>query len=139
VQPNPGFVLNPQRKSNPFALDAGSDWVPKQELNKNRRTGQSAELERKPVLPPRRETLNEFPAKSVQPKMVNDKSPPVVPRKPLSLSSQTKSRTFPIDEQTGHTSWQSSSLTHKTTAGGSTDLLGDAAGEQIEWKPLVPQ
>lgn len=90
------------------------------------------------MLPPRRETLNEFPAGSispglVQPKMVNEKSPPVVPRKPLSLSSQTKSRTFPMDNQTGH------ALSNETATGGSTDLLGDAASEQIEWKPLVPQ
>jgi hypothetical protein len=91
------------------------------------------------MLPPRRETLNEFPAGSispgsVQPKVVNEKSPPVVPRKPLSLSSQTKSRTFPIENQTGH-----ALSNERTASGGSTDLLGDVASEQIEWKPLIPQ
>ncbi|OGE54052.1 hypothetical protein PENARI_c006G02834 [Penicillium arizonense] len=138
VQPGPGFVINPQRKSNPFASDFGSDWAPSPELGENRKSRQSAQFERKPVLPPRRETLNEFPAGSispgsVQPKVVNEKSPPVVPRKPLSLSSQTTSRTFPIDNQTGH------ALSNETATGGSVDLLGDAASEQIEWKPLIPQ
>ncbi|CAG7918182.1 unnamed protein product [Penicillium olsonii] len=112
--PREGLVANPQRKSNPFSPD--TDWVA------------PAQIPRKPMLPPRHGTTGS-PTISTSPQSVGSgRLAPVVPRKPLSLSSQAKSQTMPISgEQTAQPIAASAS---------SPDLLGSSS-EPIGWKPLL--
>lgn len=69
------------------------------------------------------------------------KSPPAIPRKPISLKSQNK-----VFQQAGGSSPSPSPSTLARTNSASTsmstmDLLGDSTSEheQIGWKPLLPQ
>ncbi|KAF7713340.1 Uncharacterized protein PECH_001493 [Penicillium ucsense] len=187
--PKPGFVPNPLRKSNPFSADTEPDWIPKTQLQEKRAKA-PALPERKPAPPPRRRTAgpsrdNDLSTStsrstsssspvSLSPRLEKlrlDKSPPAVPRKPISLSSQVtgprfaspasspafasaglaRSSTLPRD-------FESRSVGRTAGGGGggggeeekkrgsqlsdakrSDDLLGDAAGDSIGWKPLLPQ
>lgn len=142
--PREGFVANTQRKSNPFSLDAEPDWVPSSGVVG---TASDSQVDRKPVPPPRQRTLNESGSKEPSsPNWSVSKSPPAVPRKPLSLSSQPS---FPVSRsgsgQAEYTPPQSRSepirLRRPTgeASAGATDLLRDTTGEQLEWKPLLPQ
>ena len=85
------------------------------------------------MLPPRRDTF-EPPRVSSSPREVGTgKIRPAVPRKPLSLSSQAKSAAVSPGQPTP--------LQDSPGSGGidmgSTDLLGDSASDQIEWKSLL--
>lgn len=87
------------------------------------------------MLPPRRDTF-ESPTRSLSPQAVETgKVRPAVPRKPLALSSQAKIGT--VSPSGRHTSRQDSPGIDVSAGMGSTDLLGDSASEQIEWKPLL--
>jgi hypothetical protein len=79
---------------------------------------------------------------------VVEKSPPAVPRKPVSLSSQATAGRIPSgsSSQERSASLQGSPSLRQTADGGrgvssaeTGDLLGDASGEPIGWKPLLPQ
>lgn len=130
--PKQGYIPNPQRKSNPFSADV--DWVRGPGPVKNRNTDPVQDTRKKPMLPPRRDTF-ESPTGPLAPQAVETgKIRPTVPRKPLSLSSQAKIGTVSPGQ---HTSWQDRPGSGVTTSLGSTDLLGDSASEQIEWKPLL--
>ncbi|KAJ5971139.1 uncharacterized protein N7479_001057 [Penicillium vulpinum] len=131
--PKQRYIPNPQRKSNPFSADV--DWVPRPDSIENKNTDPLEVTRKKPMLPPRRDTL-ESPTGSSSPRAVEiGKTPPAVPRKPLSLSSQTKIGTISPSGQ--HTSRQNSPGSGVTPSTRSTDLLGDSASEKIEWKPLL--
>ncbi|KAJ5328982.1 hypothetical protein N7452_009372 [Penicillium brevicompactum] len=110
--PQEGLVANPQRKSNPFSPDV--DWVA------------PAQIQRKPVLPPRRDTL-ESPSSRSRQSVESVRLAPAVPRKPLSLSS--KSHTMPVSNQERQSVAGAASTS-------SPDLL-DSSSEQIGWKPLL--
>ncbi|KAJ5348153.1 uncharacterized protein N7506_001406 [Penicillium brevicompactum] len=110
--PQEGLVANPQRKSNPFSPDV--DWVA------------PAQIQRKPVLPPRRDTL-ESPSSTSRQSVESVRLAPAVPRKPLSLSS--KSHTMPVSNQERQSVAGAASTS-------SPDLL-DSSSEQIGWKPLL--
>ena len=144
--PKEGFIPNPQRKSNPFSRDDEPDWVPSSRITRN---GLDARADRKPLPPPRRGTsgaARESVQSPVGEKPVAGKSPPAVPRKPLSLSSQAAvsrvastgsgpSRSASLRDSPGGESGQGFG-----GPGGQTgDLLGDASGDTIGWKPLLPQ
>ncbi|CDM32457.1 Inositol-1,4,5-trisphosphate 5-phosphatase 1 [Penicillium roqueforti FM164] len=131
--PKQGYIPNPQRKSNPFSADV--DWVPSLGSLKNRNTDPVQDTREKPMLPPRRDTF-ESPTGSLSPHAVEKaKVRPAVPRKPLSLSSQTK--VGAVSPSSQHTSSQDSPGSGVTADTGSTDLLSDSASEQIGWKPLL--
>lgn len=144
--PKEGFIPNPQRKSNPFSMDDEPDWVPSPRITQN---GPEARADRKPLPPPRRGTSGAARESVQSPgaeKSVVGKSPPAVPRKPLSLSSQAAvSRVA----STGSGPSQSASLRDSSGVGNGQgfggpsdhtgDLLGDASGEAVGWKPLLPQ
>lgn len=145
--PKEGFIPNSQRKSNPFSMDNEPDWVPGSRIRQN---GLEPRADRKPLPPPRRGTSNAA-RESVQSPPVGDKpvagkSPPAVPRKPLSLSSQAAvSRVA----STGSSPSPSASLRDSPGVGSEQgfggpssqtgDLLDDASGDPISWKPLLPQ
>lgn len=151
--PKDGFVPNPQRKSNPFSMDDEPEWIPNSRVTEK---GPETRVDRKPLPPPRRGTSggskdkDGMQAPGVD-KSVAGKSPPAVPRKPLSLSSQAAvSRvSSAASGQTRSASQQDSSGqcpapdAVRGLPGGSSaqtgDLLGDASGETIGWKPLLPQ
>lgn len=142
--PKEGLVANVQRKSNPFAPDSEPDWIP----NPNA-TGKApdAVAGREPVPPPppppRQRTFDDAEPMNSDANTNLRNSPPAVPRKPLSLSSQTSLRGPILRSSTmqQNASAQIGSLSGQTgkVRRASTDLLGDVAGEQIEWKPLLPQ
>lgn len=139
--PQKGLVANMQRKSNPFSSDVKPDWVPP--------TGDPSIVRddkpmRKPALPPRTGTQDQFGDSSPtvqttpgqkQPNRIPEKSPPAVPRKPMSLSSPSEHRSS--SQFAGERSSARPS-TAKATAS-PVDLLGGTGSEQIEWKPLLPQ
>ncbi|KAJ5831047.1 uncharacterized protein N7525_009300 [Penicillium rubens] len=129
--PKQGYIPNPERKSNPFSADV--DWVPSPGSIKNRNTDPVQDMRKKPMLPPRRDTF-ESPTGSSSPREVGTgKIRPAVPRKPLSLSSQAKTAAVSPGQPTP--------LQDSPGSGGidmgSTDLLGDSASDQIEWKSLL--
>lgn len=134
--PSERHVANVKRKSNPFALDDEPDWVP------SRGSGTDAVSDQKPPPPPppppRQRTIDESAA------TIMDHGPPAVPRKPLSLSSQTShggpSPRLPTTQQQSASS-RNSSLSSQTAQASTAfaDLLGDTTGEQIGWKPLLPE
>ncbi|EPS31303.1 hypothetical protein PDE_06258 [Penicillium oxalicum 114-2] len=161
--PKAGYVPNPLRKSNPFSMDSEPDWVPKARV-----PTKTPDLpERKPVPPPRRRTaglsretsVSSVSMSSRMERLTLEKTPPAVPRKPISLSSQAtggrftspsasglaRSSTLPRDFGSANTARSAaaggnavpgSQLSHVQRSG---DLLGDASGDTIEWKPLLPQ
>ena len=133
--PREGFVPNPERKSNPFAADTEPDWVPSSGLT---RSTTSTSVERKPVPPPRHGTFDGVVSlEPSQKKQVPGKSPPAVPRKPISLSSQPSPGTpAQSSSQSVRSNASRPSAKSSSTA---VDLLGDDDDEQIMWKPLVPQ
>lgn len=146
--PKAGLVPNPQRKSNPFSTDDEPDWIPS-----SRGTDQGPEfrVERRPLPPPRRGTSGRS-KDNMQPlggdAPVVEKSPPAVPRKPVSLSSQATAGRIPsgTSSQARSATLQDSPSFSQSPDGGSGvssagtgDLLGDASGETIGWKPLLPQ
>ncbi|KAJ5919019.1 hypothetical protein N7466_009962 [Penicillium verhagenii] len=136
--PGEGLVANFQRRSNPFSIDSEPDWVPTSGLTRK------STIDRKPAPapPPRRgRTLNE---QSSTTPIDADKVRPVVPRKPISLASQSSLHTPRSDEQSHAISSpvnsdQSRLFPAKTGGISSPDLLGDPTDEKIEWKPLLPQ
>jgi hypothetical protein len=89
---------------------------------------------KKPMLPPRRDTSESFTGSSLPQADGTRKVRPAVPRKPLSLSSQGK--VGAVSPSSQHISRQDSPGNGVTADTGSTDLLSDSGGEQIEWKPL---
>ncbi|KAJ5122846.1 hypothetical protein N7448_003980 [Penicillium atrosanguineum] len=121
------FVPNPERKSNPFSLDNQPDWVPNSNLMGKETDSRK---DRKPVLPPRQKTFDRSES-TASASSTMSKSPPVVPRKPLALTSRGMSQS-PVSGSSQDTWAVSQSYTR------ATDLLGDDAEEQIEWKPLLP-
>lgn len=135
VQPTKeGFVPNTERKSNPFSMDSEPDWIPISGLT---RSSARNSVDRKPVPPPRHGTFDGVV--SVEPGAAVGKSPPAVPRKPLSLSSQTAPSTPLSASRQSISTGQSGSRPPGPGNSGAVDLLGDADSETIEWKPLVPQ
>lgn len=141
--PREGLVANVQRKSNPFASDPEPDWVPSPSATEK---APDAAAGRKPVPPPpppRQRTFDGADSMNSNANMNLRNSPPAVPRKPLSLSSQTSSRGPFLRSSTmqQNSSAQIGSLSSPTGTArrASADLLGDVTGEQIEWKPLLPQ
>ncbi|KAJ5085615.1 hypothetical protein N7532_010386 [Penicillium argentinense] len=141
--PREGLVANVQRNSNPFSSDAEPDWVASS-VSK----GKSSRMDRKPA-PPKQRTFGEGSPAERQPGgnggSTVPRSPPAIPRKPISLSSQSMHRAPVADSQTdvARDTPLQGSLSLSSSVGvnyGSTpDLLGDAASAQIEWKPLLPQ
>ncbi|KAJ5626046.1 hypothetical protein N7510_002355 [Penicillium lagena] len=135
--PRSGLVANVQRKSNPFSSDVKPDWVPSTGDPGITRDG-------KPALPPRTgsqdrlgdssPTVQTLPGQK-QPNRIPEKSPPAIPRKPLSLSSPSERRS---PSQFAGKSSSSGPTTANATAS-PADLLDGAGAEQIEWKPLLPQ
>ncbi|KAJ5899822.1 hypothetical protein N7495_004566 [Penicillium taxi] len=128
--PEEGFVANMQRKSNPFSPDTEPDWVSSSELMTTRIS------DKKPLPPPRRETMDS--SDSLSQKLRIEKSPPVVPRKPIALSSR-RSLQSPVngcDDIEYKKPLSSSTQSSKMPV--SADLLGDA-NEEIGWKPLLSQ
>lgn len=85
------------------------------------------------MLPPRRDTFESPTGSSSSREFGTEKIRPAVPRKPLSLSSQAKTATV----SPGQPTRLQNSPGNGGTGMGSTDLLGDSANEQIEWKPLL--
>lgn len=143
--PREGLVANVQRRSNPFVSDAGPDWVPNHTATET--VAPDATTGRKPVPqpppPPRQRNIDEadFMVPGAGADLRN--SPPAVPRKPLSLSSQRSRR----DSVRRSSTMQLNASEHVNSPSSPTekvrkaptDLLGDATGEQIEWRPLLPQ
>ncbi|KAJ5218285.1 uncharacterized protein N7498_000384 [Penicillium cinerascens] len=124
------FIANPKRKSNPFSMDTEPDWVPNSSLMGKQA---DARTDRKPVPPPRQQAFDG--SESTGPRSGSStmsKSPPAVPRKPLSLSSQGGVRSPVSGSDQGVWAAPQSNT-------GAPDLLGDDADEQIEWRPLLPQ
>jgi hypothetical protein len=146
--PKAGLVPNPQRKSNPFSMDDEPDWIPSP---RGTDQGPEARVDRKPLPPPRRGTSGRSIDSLQSPggdTAVAEKSPPAVPRKPVSLSSQaTAGRISPAtSSQARSATWQNSPSLSQSPDGRrgvssaeTGDLLGDASGETIGWKPLLPQ
>lgn len=140
--PKEGLVANVQRKSNPFVSDPKPDWVPNPSAMEKAPDAAAGRKPVPPTPPPRQRTVDE--ADAVGPDSSTDmrNSPPAVPRKPLSLSSQTALRgPVRLSSHVQHdASVQLGSVSDPTASakGASTDLLGDVTGEQIEWKPLLP-
>jgi hypothetical protein len=139
--PQNGLVANVKRKSNPFSSDVEPDWVPSTGDPSIIRDGKPL---RKPALPPRTGSQDQLRDSSPmvqtnpgqqQPNRIPEKSPPAVPRKPMSLSSPSEHRS------PSHFAGESSSpgqSTAKATAS-PANLLDGTGAEQIEWKPLLPQ
>ncbi|KAJ5875527.1 Inositol-1-4-5-trisphosphate 5-phosphatase 1 [Penicillium subrubescens] len=146
--PKAGLVPNPQRKSNPFSMDDEPDWIPG---SRDTDQGPDARVDRRPLPPPRRGTSGRSKDNMQSPggdAPVVEKSPPAVPRKPVSLSSQATAGRIPSgsSSQERSASLQGSPSLRQTADGGrgvssaeTGDLLGDASGEPIGWKPLLPQ
>jgi hypothetical protein len=90
-------------------------------------------MDRKPLPPPRQSTLDksEFTGRPSASSTMS-KSPPVVPRKPLALTSRGSSRS-PVSASSHGT--YAAPQSHTQTQ----DLLDDGADEQIKWKALLPQ
>lgn len=139
--PRKDYIANARRKSNPFVADTEPDWVPGPDMMDK---GTDAAVGRKPVPPPpppRQRTLDEADSLgSSKATATISNPPPAVPRKPISLSAQP-SRRDPVSRSP---TTQRSLSTQQNglpvpVEKASTDLLGDATGEQIEWKPLLPQ
>ncbi|KAJ5555458.1 hypothetical protein N7461_003928 [Penicillium sp. DV-2018c] len=133
--PKEGLIANTQRKSNPFL--AGTDWVASPGSAENKRADPFPVV-RKPMLPPRRGTLGSptasEPLQAVD-RLDLGRVPPAVPRKPLALSSQANGGAMaPSGQQTSRRGSLGSGVAADMD---STDLLGDSAREQIEWKPLL--
>lgn len=146
--PKAGLVPNPQRKSNPFSMDDEPDWIPSSRVTDQ---GLEARVDRKPLPPPRRGTAGRSKDNLQSPggtSPVVEKSPPAVPRKPISLSSQatagrvpsassSQARSATLEDSPGLS--QISDGTRGVSSAETGDLLGDASGETIGWKPLLPQ
>jgi hypothetical protein len=130
--PKEELIANTQRKSNPFLAD--TDWVASPGSAKNQKADPVPAL-RKPMLPPRNGTLESPMASESLQAVELGRVPPAVPRKPLALSSQANGGTITPSGQ--QTSWQGSTGSGVAAGVDSTDLLGDSASEQIEWKPLL--
>ncbi|KAJ5664762.1 hypothetical protein N7462_011575 [Penicillium macrosclerotiorum] len=138
--PEEDYIPNIQRRSNPFSPDREPDWVMDTSVM---RQDTGTVSSRKPIQPggARLDGLQGGIASAGGREPNTDKSPPAVPRKPLLLSSH------PARQTTASGSGQSQGMEsqgiwgREESAGspGVTDLLADATGEQIEWKPLIPQ
>lgn len=124
LKPPSNTIPNPQRHSNPFTPDAEPDWV---SIPTPPSPKPNHQIERKPPPPPPRQSTTSsvgttssqgsgFVSASESP-IEKPKVPPVIPRKPISLSS-------------GREDQKKSSM----------DLLGDNVDERdLGWKPLLPQ
>lgn len=146
--PKEGLVPNPQRKSNPFSKDDEPDWIPSSRFTEK---GLEARVDRRPLPPPRRGTSGGSKNNMQSPvsdKPATEKSPPAVPRKPISLSSQATGGRIPSTNSgpVRSATWQNSSSFRQSPDGvkgvssaETGDLLGDASGENIGWQPLLPQ
>lgn len=146
--PKAGLVPNPQRKSNPFSMDDEPEWIPNSRATES---GPQARVDGKPLPPPRRGTSGRSKDNSQSPgggTPVVEKSPPAVPRKPVSLSSQPSAGRVPsaTSSQARSATLHDSPRLSQSPDGGrgvssaeTGDLLGDASGETIGWKPLLPQ
>ena len=140
--PREGHVANIQRKPNPFSPDSEPDWVPASDL------ARKGTVDRKPAPPPRNGAISnglKSPAPSGERPRTGKAPPPPVPRKPLSLSSQSStpkstsgSQAQLGSSQLGSARSQSSRSTGRSGAD-APDLLADPMSEQIEWKALLPQ
>lgn len=134
--PREGLVANVQRRSNPFVSDAEPDWIPNHTATET--VAPDTTTARKsvppPPPPPRQRNIDE--AGPMVPGAGADlrNSPPAVPRKPLSLSSQRSRRDSVLRSTTAQ-----QNISEHVNSPASTDLLGDVTGEQIEWRPLLPQ
>ncbi|KAJ5674856.1 uncharacterized protein N7477_004790 [Penicillium maclennaniae] len=112
--PSEEFVPNPKRKSNPFSLDAQPDWIPKSSLMGH---GTDPRKDRKPASECKLDHEQIAPYRTSEATCTNF---PRMPPNPVSGPSQG--------------TW-AASQSHTWA----TDLLGDGAEEQIEWKPLLPE
>lgn len=149
--PREGLVPNPQRKSNPFSMDDEPDWIPSPRVTEK---GPEPRFDRRPLPPPRRGTSggskNSMQSLGAD-KSAAEKSPPAVPRKPISLSSQAtvgRIPSTPSGQARGATLQNTSGLNQsrngvtgasEISSVGTGDLLGDTSEETIGWKPLLPQ
>lgn len=141
--PKERYIANIQRKSNPFRPDDEPDWVPNQTG-----LGNDAVPGRKPgpppPPPPRQRTVDEADPLRPSSASAMDHSPPAVPRKPFSLSSQG-SRRGPSPRLSTMLQQSVSARDHDLlgppgqASAASADLLSDTTGEQIGWKPLLPE
>jgi hypothetical protein len=130
--PNEGYIANAHRKSNPFTADI--DWV-ESSTSSEHSTTSCVQIGRKPMLPPRRDTLGSSTGSTSPQSVKSARLPPAVPRKPLSLSSQTKAQTMPTMSNTQGS--RQGSLGSTNAASSPPDLLGDSSSERIGWKPLL--
>ncbi|KAJ5591772.1 uncharacterized protein N7459_002141 [Penicillium hispanicum] len=138
--PKEGLVANSRRKSNPFSFDAEPDWVRNPGLA---RGDTDSRVGRKPLPSPRHRTFDAINSTRPFEKQAPGRTPPVVPRKPLSLTSQPAHRvSSPV--RVASTASEGSlprGAQHRSPggiSGSGGDLLGDTMDEQIDWKPLVP-
>ncbi|KAJ5739679.1 hypothetical protein N7533_012463 [Penicillium manginii] len=163
TKPPEGLVPNTQRASNPFSTDTEPDWIrpssdrppapphdkelQPEPWNHNHPLA-GTEVEIPPAPPPRQGTGSFSETSPVERGSAPaPRSPPAIPRKPISLSSrQSSMRLGPGEEEGGraHSITASSPPPSASTPARSSaglDLLGDSASEheQIGWKPLLPQ
>lgn len=141
--PKEGLVANVSRMSNPFVQDSEPDWIPNPNITGKAPDTAAGRNPVPPPPPPRQRTFDDTEPMDSDADTNLRNTPPAVPRKPLSLSSQASLR-GPIlrsstmeqnaSAQIGGVSGQTEKVRRA-----STDLLGDVPGEQIEWKPLLPQ